>query len=109
MKKHKKDNNKIIVLTNSFLSFSKRRDQAEKYFNTGNINTRMDNLKLVLFVVNSLKENINSNVTNIDAEKISIEEKEEEVIFLPFSGFEICDLDESGKYPIISLNYLTKY
>ena len=69
----------------------------------------MDNLKLVLFVVNPLKENINSSGTNIDTKKISIEEKEEEVIFLPFSGFEICDLDESGKYPIISLNYLTKY
>ena len=70
----------------------------------------MNRLKPILFKVNPLDDNINTNVTNIEMKDLNIYPGEEEVIFLPFSGFEVCDKpEEMGDYSIITLNYLSKY
>ena len=97
-----KDNR--LILCRNFLSFAKNKEVAisfSKYFSK-------PNGKIVLFVVKALKEKKNVTVTNIDTEKISFCE-EKEVIFPPFSGFEISDINEE-KDPIeIHLDYLNKY
>ena len=66
------------------------------------------NLKSILFIVNPLKQK-NLNVTNIVAHELSYFSSEKEVIFLPFSGFEIVKIEEREGYTIMYLNYLNKY
>ena len=105
--KNEMNDEKIIVLTNSFLNFSRRLDVAEKDLNSSLKKFKIDNYKDILFVVNPLKEKI--NYTNIDSKEISIYPNEDDVIFLPFSGFEICGIEKKENYSIISLNYLNKY
>lgn len=51
----------------------------------------------------------NLYVTNFYAKQISFYSEEEEIIFLPFSGFIICDIEEKEDYSIIYLNYLNNY
>ena len=89
-----------ILLTHSFLSFSKNQEVATTFLEhfiknskLGNKNTK----KPILFIVNPLKEKIDLNVTNFNENKMSCFD-EEEVIFLPFLGFEICALEEKGEY-----------
>ena len=45
----------------------------------------------------------------MDIEKISVFVNEREVLFLPFSGFEIVKIEEETEYTKIYLNYLNKY
>ena len=110
---NKEEYNKIIekpnkiIFTRKFLSFNR------------NLNTALDflkldeqpNLKNVLFVVEPLKGYINDKVTNINTEELSYFSEEKEVVFLPFSGFEISGYkeEEEENYTIINLNYLNKY
>lgn len=96
-------------MARTFLSFSKDKHVAEDF----RLKNDNPNIKSNLFVVNpSGQENI--TVTNIDIEEYSYFEDEREVLFLPFSGFEIIDIKEGYKYngdefSIIYLNYLNKY
>jgi len=93
-----------IVLTRIFMSFTKNREIAENFLNFSN-----QNLKTILFIINPLTQK-NITVTNIDTKELSyFEKEEEEVIFLPFSGFEIINIEERGEYTIMHLNYLNKY
>jgi len=93
-----------LVLARTFFSFSKDKHIAE-HFRLKNNNP---NIKSILFVVNpSGQENI--TVTNIDIEDYSYYKEEKEVVFLPFSGFEITDIKEGDEYCTIYLNYLNKY
>ena len=98
-------NSKNLVLTKQFLSFSKNKEIVIKFLHFKQIN---ENLRKILFVVNPLNQD-NIIVTNIDIEKISYFPGEEEVLFLPFSGFEISEIKEENEYTIIYLNYLIKY
>ena len=92
------------------MSFSKEKSVCMHFMSYQKI---VPDLLNVLYIVKPLKENIDSTVTNIDTEDISYYAMEKEVIFLPFSGFEIInireDIDEGNKYFIIELNYLNKY
>lgn len=95
-----------LVLTHCFLSFSKDKNfimQFERYLKHWDNTT-----KNVLFVVNPLNENKDSRVTNIDTENLSFFPSEKEVLFLPFSGFEISRYEEKEDYLIIYLNYLNR-
>jgi hypothetical protein len=95
-----------LVLTNTFLSFTKNKNIAIKFVNNFNNNERT--LKTVLFVVNPLNQN-NLTVTNMDVNEFSFFCLEEEVTFLPFSGFEIVNIEEGREYITMHLNYLNKY
>ena len=95
-----------LVLAQSFLSFSKD-DNLVLHFMQPHHKSN-SNLTNILFIVNPLKEK-DITVTNMDIEKISVFVNEREVLFLPFSGFEIVKIEEETEYTKIYLNYLNKY
>ena len=99
-----------IVFSKSFLSFSKSKGVAEEYLNIEN--TNQDLLK-ILFILEK-DDNIGYNLsTHGDIERLSFFPTEREVLFFPFSSFEIKNLKEiqKGKEKIyeIRLLYLGKY
>ena len=110
-------NNKIenlpgaLVFSKSFLSFSKERRIAENFLNFGTIDS---NLRRVLYILEK-DENIDYSLsTHTDVENISIFNLEKEVLFFPFSSFEIKDIkeikgDEDENIYEIRLIYLGKY
>ena len=99
-------NSNNLVLTRNFLSFSKDKHVAEKFLAHSN---NQSNIKSVFFIVNPLDGSKDTRVTNIDAKEFNHFSSEDEVIFLPFSGFEIYHCEETENYAIIYLNYLNKY
>ena len=96
-----------IVLTNMFMSFADNEKIALAFMKT-NSKLNNPNLKSILFIVNPLTQK-NTTVTNIDAEEFIYYKSEKEVIFLPFSGFEIVKIEEGKEYTTMYLNYLNKY
>ena len=99
-----------IVFSKSFLSFTKERELAEDYLKNKNNN---NNLSKILFILEK-DDNIDySLATHSDIEKISFYPKEREVLFYPFSSFEIKDIKEvklNGETIYeINLLYLGKY
>ena len=80
-----------IVFCNSFLSFSKEKKVAQKFFNNFSNNT---DLCRVLFTLEK-DDNIGFDLsTHCDIEKLSVLAKEKEVLFLPFSSFEVKEMKE---------------
>jgi hypothetical protein len=95
-----------IVFCKSFLSFSKDRVQAEKFYEDGKLK---NNLSKVLFILEK-DNNVGYNLsTHGDIEKISFYPKEKEVLFFPFSSFEIKAIKENKNEYEIKLLYLGKY
>ena len=99
-----------IVFSKSFLSFSKEKNVAEKFLKDEN---KDKNLSKVLFILEK-DDNCGYNLsTHGDIEKISFFPNEREVLFFPFSSFEIKSLEEKyiGKEKVyeIKLLYLGKY
>ena len=99
-----------IVFSKSFLSFSKVRSAAEEFLKDENKNK---NISKVLFILEK-DDNIGYNLsTHCDIEDISFYPNEREVLFFPFSSFEIKSIKEINKknekrYEI-KLLYLGKY
>ena len=99
-----------IVFSKSFLSFTKDKNIADYFLSFKNNNK---NLSKVLFILEK-DDNIGYNLsTHGDIEKISFIPNEREVLFFPFSSFEIKDIKEvyNGNENIyeIKLLYLGKY
>ena len=99
-----------IVLSKSFLSFSKDKNIAEQFLQGENENK---NISKVLFILEK-DDNIGYNLsTHGDIEKISFFPNEKEVLFFPFSSFEIKNINETylknEKIYEINLLYLGKY
>jgi len=97
-----------LVFSKSFLSFSKERRIAENFLNFGTIDS---NLRRVLYILEK-HENIDYSLsTHTDIENISIFNSEKEVLFFPFSSFEIKEIkgDEDENIYEIRLIYLGKY
>lgn len=110
LKESEEYDNKFIILTKSFLSFSKNQSTVSHFLKFNNQRAKMNNLKSILFKVNPLDNNINLNVTNFEMKDLDAYDEGEEVIFLPFSGFEICGMQkENDEFTIINLNYLSRY
>ena len=108
--KKNKDLPGSIVFSKSFLSFSKEREIAEGFLSYENKNK---NLSKVLYILEK-DDNIGYNLsTHGDIEKISFFPNEKEVLFFPFSSFEIKDIKEikigKEKRYEIKLLYLGKY
>ena len=99
-----------IVFSKSFLSFSKERSVAERFLNSGYSDI---NLSKVLYILEKDKGIDYSLSTHTDVENISIFNSEKEVLFFPFSSFEIKGIkeieNENGKMYEIRLFYLGKY
>ena len=99
-----------IVFSKSFLSFSKDKNIAEQFLQGENKNK---NISKVLFILEK-DDNIGYNLsTHGDIEKISFYPNEREVLFFPFSSFEIKNIKElninNEKIYEIKLLYLGKY
>ena len=100
-----------IVFSKSFLSFSKDKTVANDFLSHDNNNI---NLCKVLFVLEK-DDNIEYNLsTHADIEKLSFFPGEREVLFFPFSSFEIKDIKETTiigneRGYEIRLLYLGKY
>ena len=109
-------NNKIsnlpaaYVFSKSFLSFSKEKRIALNFLNSIDCNK---NLSKVLFILDK-DDLINHNISShADIEKISFYPNEKEVLFFPFSSFEIKSIQKiklnNEKIYEIKLLYLGKY
>ena len=99
-----------IVFSRSFLSFSKEKKLAEKFLNNSNNNKDLSKVLYVLENDNNIGYN---SSTHGDIEKISFYPNEKEVLFFPFSSFEIKSVNQFYKnneliYEI-RLIYLGKY
>ena len=97
-----------IVFSKSFLSFSKEPKVAKKFLDREESN---ENMQKVLFILEK-DENLGNNLaTHGDIEKISFYPKEKEVLFFPFSAFEIKSSIENKKEKRydINLKYLGEY
>ena len=99
-----------IVFSKAFLSFSKEKTIAENFLDN---NSNNNDLCKVLFVLEK-DDNIDYSLgTHADIEKLSFYPNEREVLFFPFSSFEIKEIKEKiinneNRY-IIKLLYLGKY
>jgi len=99
-----------IVFSRAFLSFSKIKSVAESFLSFQNNNT---NLSKVLYIIEK-DDDIGFNLsTHGDIENISYFPNEKEVLFFPFSSFEIQDIKDiiinNEILYEIKLLYLGKY
>ena len=100
-----------IIFSKSFLSFSKEKTIALNFLSNPNENTR----KVLFFleIENNKDDNINYILsTYADIQKFSLFDKEEEVLFFPYSSFEFLFIRKSNKYEgilEIGLKYLGIY
>ena len=105
-----KNNNGLLgafAFSREFLSFYKDKNIVEQFFK--NITSNNYFLKKVLFILEKEKNIDYKLSTHVDIEKISFK-NEKEVLFLPFSSFEIKEINiinEKGYE--IKLSYLDKY
>ena len=89
--KNKNEINTCLYYSKTFLSFSKNINMAKGYINKGN-----DELIPVLFEIKGLDKKFKNDdfvVTNLDLVNIS-EFNEEEVLFLPFSCFDLISIKD---------------
>ena len=98
----------VIVFSKSFLSFSKKRSIAEGFIRSSN---ELPNYYKILYILES-DENIDyTSSTHSDLENISYYDNEKEVLFFPFSPFEIKgiqEIEDENRYEV-RLLYLGKY
>ena len=98
----------VIVFSKSFLSFSKERSIAEGFLRSSN---ELPNYYKILYILES-DENIDyTSSTHSDLENISYYDNEKEVLFFPFSPFEIKgiqEIEDENRYEV-RLLYLGKY
>ena len=99
-----------IVFSKSFLSFTKDKTVALKFLEN---EEQKENLSKVLFIIEKDTNEGYNLSTHGDIEKISYYPNEKEVLFFPFSSFEIKDLKKikigKEKGYEIQLLYLGKY
>ena len=94
---------RAVVFSNTFLPFTKDIKIAKKYSSKKNDNPDLLNVFFTL----EKEENLNYNLsTHADIEKISYFPSEKEVLFFPFSTFEVIDVDEKKEPIEIKLVYL---
>ena len=112
LKKKIERSNCKFVFAKPFLSFSKDRKVAEEYLRMEKINTNF----IKVFFILDIDMDINSNYclnTHCDLESISFYQIEKEVLFFPFSAFEIKEIREISINNVrcyqINLLYLGKY
>ena len=100
-----------IVFSRSFLSFSKKKEIAKGFYDQENTDNNLVKTILIL----EKDDNVNYSLsTHADLESLSFYEQEKEVLFFPFSTFEIKGIndkktDKKETYYEIKLLYLGKY
>ena len=104
MAKESTDNcNKPTYISKSFISFSKSKSTANNFYNQGKKNA--------IITLMGYKKEINL-YTHADIQDISFYPNEKEVLFFPFSNFEIVSIETVPSVPKrynIILKYLAEY
>lgn len=109
-----KKNEKFLVYYSwQFLSFSKSKENAIDYFMNSK-NDLKENEYAALYILKGISDNNFRNSKNFFVPNLRIKEEigeyaEDEVLFLPFSCFEITKIEDMEKYPnsfLIYINYL---
>ena len=98
-----------IIFSKTFLSFTKSEEIANSFLKRLYIN---EDFSKVLFELENDEQIDHTLSTHVDIEDISFSPREKEVLFLPFSSFEIKEInkiDENEKIYKIKLKYLGKY
>jgi len=102
---NKKEGDSNIIISKSFFSFTEDKSLALKFIQK-NIN---DKYIPVLFILKNKNQNLNE-YTYVNTQNISIFSMEKEILFLPFSNFEIIKISEikNNNQTIIQidLNYI---
>ena len=110
LKKKLKDLPGAIVFSRSFLSFTKDLEVAQSFLNTDNLNKDLSKVLYKISQMDILDYNL---ATHADITGISNFYGESEVLFFPFSCFEIQEVKETTfnneKIYEIHLKYLGKY
>ena len=94
------------IFSKSFLSFTKNKKVAENFYNNQiPINTSRESFKVLFILIMEISQDIDKNYclsTHTEIGKLSVKDDEEEVLFFPFSSFEIIDveLQKNGVYEI---------
>lgn len=103
---------KVIYYIRAFKSFSKKREISEGFIK----NSSKDSTGLLFIILNDQNNNINIEgefVSNVYLKEFSFFGFEEEVLFFPFSSFEVVKIEDVvtniKKYVIIYLKYLGRY
>ena len=112
IKKKKKNLPCAILFSNVFLSFSRSKKKAIKF---AMIDKFFDGTKMkrVIFELKGDNYLITDFNTHADISKLSFFKKEEEVLFFPYSCFELIDIyeinDSGVDFIKINLNYLSHF
>ena len=97
-----------LYYNKTFFSFTKEKNIALNFLKMTNSN----NLYNILFILD-ICDNNNYPVSNIDIDNISFYPNEKEVLFLPFSSFEIESIKNSSikgiSLKVVNLRYWDKY
>ena len=105
------ENTKISLFSKKFLSFSKKEEVANVF-----LKSAIDGKYKGVYIKFIIEENNNYNYcTNIELNKYKVSKfnSEEEVLFLPFSCFEVTEIKKEKYFEneiyIIKLKYLNEY
>ena len=98
-----------LLYCKSFISFSLDKNVALEIMKKQVIDLNHLNQSKVLYILQRGDSNDIKNATNADLAEVSYYKKEQEILFFPFSIFEINKIEKKDTYYEITLNYLGKY
>ena len=103
----------FICFTKTFVTFTLDENIVLEYLNN-NKNNINENEELVLFEIDEGNDNFDKeNVTNTDISNISFYPEKKEILFFPYSCYEISEVYKIGEskydFVYIKMNYLGKY
>jgi hypothetical protein len=109
-KKRKDDFHGYTCYTKIFISFTTEKDIALDFINQNKNNLKF-NEKLVLFEIEEGNEKMDGvTATNTNIEEYSINPENKEILFFPYSCFEITEISNDDEaYTNIKLQYFGKY
>ena len=93
---------KILIYSRAFLSFSLNKERVKKKFMRDKEGTE----KVFFILENKSKDKF---VSNADFRRINSNQKEEEILFFPFSSFIIESIKKEDDYYLIEINYIGIY
>jgi len=97
---------KVIYYFKSFKSFSKNKEKAKRFIKK----SKNGSIGLLFILEKYDKELEEEFISNIEIKEFSKFPNEDEILFFPFSSFEVNKIEDSDEgYVIIFLKYLGKY
>ena len=97
-----------IIYSTSFLSFSTN-DKVAEGLTTRRVSSEKN--RETILKLNPLGEGCGNEIlkTKASLKEISLFHEEDEILFFPFSSFEIVDVEEYGSTTVITLDYSFRF